>query len=335
VDLSFQGSFNRPDFGPWHVADKDVLWNDAFLTVGIPDMRAIQDAVKVNWSGETREFGPGAIGKGVFESGIQVPLHGMKEPLTSSTSSFSFEVKLAGSKTLNFLPFGKETEVTLHSTWSNPSFVGAYLPSSHEISDQGFTAGWKVLHLGRNYPQQWLDMEVKPEALNESAFGVNLLFPVETYQMTTRSAKYAILFILLTFVTFFFFEIFNKIRIHPVQYLLVGFALCLFYLLLLSLSEHFSFGLSYLVAAIATVTMVTSYSLGVLKAGKRAVLMGAVLGGLYGYLYILLQLQDYALLMGSFGLFFILGLIMFITRKLNWYRISRISETLESVPTPI
>jgi len=329
VNLAVLGSFNRPDFSPWHVQEKDVLWNDAFLSVGIPDMRAIQEVVKISWNGESREFDPGAAGKGVFESGIQVPIRGMKEGTAAQSYAFAFNLKLAGSKTLNFLPLGKETEVGLHSTWNNPSFIGAYLPSNREVSDQGFSAGWKVLHLGRNYPQQWLDAEVKADTIKESAFGVSLLFPVETYQMTTRSAKYAILFILLTFVTFFFFEIFNKIRIHAVSYLLVGFAMCLFYLLLLSLSEHLDFGLSYLAAAVATVLLVTSYSMAVLKAGSRAVVMGGVLAGLYGYLYILLQLQDYALLMGAVGLFVILAVIMFITRKVNWYGLTSSAAPLE------
>jgi inner membrane protein len=288
-------------------------------------MRAIQEVVKISWNGESREFDPGAAGKGVFESGIQVPVHGMKEGTAAQSYSFAFNLRLAGSKTLSFLPLGKDTEVSLHSTWNNPSFIGSYLPANREVSDQGFSAGWKVLHLGRNYPQQWLDTEVKPDTIKESAFGVSLLFPVETYQMTTRSAKYAILFILLTFVTFFFFEIFNKIRIHAVSYLLVGFAMCLFYLLLLSLSEHLDFSFSYLAAAVATVLLVTAYSLAVLKAGGRALLMGGVLAGLYGYLYILLQLQDYALLMGAVGLFFILALIIFITRKVNWYGLTSTS----------
>ncbi|MFO1519597.1 MAG: cell envelope integrity protein CreD [bacterium] len=323
VDLNFQGSFPRPDFSAWHIPEKDVLWDDAFLSVGIPDMRAIQESVKVSWGDSSSEFGPGEAGRGIFTSGIQVPIRGLKQGKTGDTYPYAFDLKLAGSKSLDFLPFGKQTQVTLHSTWNNPSFGGAYLPTTRDISEKGFSATWKVLQLGRNYPQQWLDGVVKAENYNPSAFGVDLLFPVESYQMNTRSAKYGILFILLTFVTFFFFEIFSKLRIHPVQYLLVGFALCLFYLLLLSLSEYLEFGRSYLVASLATISIITGYSSKVLHNGKRALVMGFVLGGLYAYLYTLVQLQDFSLLMGSVGLFIILAAIMFITRKVDWYSVGR------------
>jgi inner membrane protein len=324
VDLQVQGRFTRPDFSGWRVLETDILWEDATLSVGIPDMRAIQEQVQLSWEGKNLQFGPGSGEKKVFDSGISVKVPGLKEGKNGQDFAFSFPLKLAGSRDLQFLPFGKETSVTLHSDWNNPSFVGAYLPAARQVDEKGFSAEWKVLHLGRNYPQQWLDDEIKPENFNDSAFGVSLLFPVDTYQKTTRCAKYAILFILLTFVTFFFFEILGKLRIHPIQYLLVGLALCLFYLLLLSLSEHLSFGLSYILATAGTVVMITSYSGKVLKNFSRASVMGAVIAGLYGYLYILLQLQDYALLLGSFGLFFILGLIMFITRKIDWYAVASV-----------
>ncbi len=317
--LQVQGFFKRPELSRWRIPEKDILWEEAFLTVGIPDMRAIQEPAKVIWNQSPQEFGPGNGGRAAFDSGIAAPAPGLRGGSTGQEYAFAFELKLAGSKDLLFLPLGKQTDVHLKSAWNNPSFTGAYLPASREVDASGFAADWKVLHLGRNYPQQWLDREIKPENFQESSFGVSLLLPVDTYQKTTRSAKYAILFILLTFVTFFFFEIFNKVRIHPIQYLLVGFAMCLFYLLLLSLSEHLVFGLSYAIATAATVFLITLYSAKVLKNGKRALVMGGVLSGIYGYLYILLQQQDYALLLGSLGLFVALAVIMFITRRVDWY----------------
>ncbi len=321
ANLTIRGGFLKPDFASLKISEKNILWEEARLSVGIPDMRAIQEPARLKFLEQSIAFEPGnPIGE-VFPASIRAPVRELKSLLPGQEIPFAFELKLAGSKTLQFLPLGKQTEVALHSPWTNPSFMGAYLPTEREIGERGFSAHWKVLHLGRNYPQQWLDGQIKAEALAESAFGVSLLLPVDTYQMTTRSAKYAILFILLTFVTFFLFEVFMTRRIHPIQYLLVGFSLCLFYLLLLSLAEHLPFARSYLVASLGTIATITGYSLAVLKSGGRALVMGAILGVLYGYLYILLQLQDYALLLGSVGLFAILGLIMFITRKVDWYTV--------------
>jgi inner membrane protein len=244
-----------------------------------------------------------------------------KAPIASDLP-FQFELKLAGSRSLQFLPFGKKTNVSLHSNWQSPSFIGNYLPTRRDITPQGFSAHWEILHLARNYPQNWSDQEVTKEKYQESAFGAELLFPVDHYQEVTRSAKYGILFIALTFVTFFFFEIFSRLKVHPVQYLLVSFGLCLFYLLLLSLSEYLGFGVAYALAGAATVLLISGYSGTVLKTGRRAFAMGGILAGLYAYLYVLLQLTDFALLMGSIGLFGILTIIMFITRKVDWYSLN-------------
>lgn len=155
-------------------------------------------------------------------------------------------------------------------------------------------------------------------ALENSAFGVDLFLPVDAYQKTERSTKYGVLFLLLTFLTFFLYEVFSGLSLHPMQYLLVGSALCLFYLLLLSISEHAPFGWAYLVAAIATVLLIGGYSAAVLRGRLRALLMTVVLGVLYGYLYVLLQLEDYALLLGAAGLFAILALVMYLTRRIDW-----------------
>ena len=160
-------------------------------------------------------------------------------------------------------------------------------------------------------------MAVKP-ALEASAFGVDLFLPVDAYQKTERSVKYGVLFLILTFLTFFLYEVFNGVPLHPMQYFLVGSALCIFYLLLLSISEHAPFGLAYLVAATATVLLIGGYSAAVLRGRLRALLMTIVLAVLYGYLYVLLQLEDYALLLGSIGLFVILALVMFLTRRIDW-----------------
>lgn len=329
--LSFTGSFPRirnlfPQAqyaGGKGIAPEDILWNEATLSLGIPDMRGITESVILQWDNRQLDFEPGAGNAPFYNSGIHVAL-----PLPTSVEevkphTFKTEVILNGSQSLSFLPVAKMTSVALKSTWKDPSFYGAFLPLEREVSEQGFTALWRVASLGRSFPQQWKseDTGVLPNSLYESAFGLRLLMPVSIYQTAMRSVKYAVLFIVLTFVTFFIFELFNPIRIHPLQYLLVGFALCVFYLLLLSFSEQIGFDFAYLVSGAATVTLISAYSSFILKDLQRAFILGATLALLYGYLYILVQLQTMALLFGSLGLFFILALIMFITRKVDWYAV--------------
>lgn len=184
-------------------------------------------------------------------------------------------------------------------------------------------ATWSVPYFGRSYPQQWLEAErerlVPESALNESAFGVDLYLPVDVYQKTERSVKYGMLFLVLTFLAFFLFEVFSPVSLHPMHYLLVGSALCLFYVLLLSISEHISFGNAYAIASAGIIALISGYSFTILRGRRRAFAMSGMLVLLYSYLYVLLQAEDYALLLGSIGLFVILAAVMYLTRKVDWY----------------
>jgi inner membrane protein len=252
------------------------------------------------------------------------------------TDSLRFEcdLNLNGSTDLYFMPFGKQTNVSLTSPWATPSFTGAYLPDSRTVDAAGFRAQWKVLQYNRNYPQQGVGAFLfrrqpgaayaegyKGESVSDpTAFGVRLLTPVDEYQKTMRSAKYAVMFILITFTAFFFVEILDKRRIHPIQYLLVGFAVCLFYLLLLALSEHISFNWAYLASAAAILGMITFYVRYVFQNARLTALFSGILALLYGFYFSLLQLEDYSLLLGTLGLALILGTIMYLTRKVNWYK---------------
>ena len=173
-----------------------------------------------------------------------------------------------------------------------------------------------MLNLNRNYPQQWTGGEYN---VTESAFGVELLVPVDHYQKNTRSAKYAIMFIGLTFVAFLLFELIAKKRIHPVQYLLVGGALCVFYTLLISFSEQIGFFWAYTISSVATISLITLYFNSIIKSIKSTLVLSLMLVGLYLFLFTILQLQDYALLMGSIGLFVVISLVMYISRKVDWY----------------
>ena len=201
------------------------------------------------------------------------------------------------------------------SNWNTPSFDGAFLPDKRDINTSGFNASWKILHLNRNYPQSWLNNSF---SVNNSAFGINLLLPIDNYTKTDRSIKYAILFIALTFLIFFFLELLNNKSVHPLQYILIGFALCLFYVLLLSISEHINYTLSYIIASVMTIGLITWYSLSILHDKKLSFLVGGNLVLLYSFIFTIIQLEDFSLLMGSIGLFLILALVMYFSKKINW-----------------
>lgn len=308
--LKVRGAFTAPDFSKWDVADRDVLWHEASLLVGGLDMKGIREGVVLDWGGRALPFAPGLESDEVFKSGIGVPV-----PLARGEShAFSFDLRLAGSGRLDVLPLGKETILRLASAWPSPSFGGAFLPVEREVTAGGFRATWKVLHFNRNYPQQWQGGRVL-----DAAFGVRLIVPVDEYQKTTRAAKYDVLFICLTFLLFFFVEVLGRRRLHPIQYLMVGLAVCLFYLLLLSLSEHVPFAAAYATAAAGVVALLTGYAKGVFANARTTAAVAAFTVGLYACLYVILQMEDYAVLMGSLALFAALAVVMYVSRKIDWY----------------
>jgi inner membrane protein len=323
----------KPSFNELNVKPEDVLWGDAVISMGIPDMRGINQTVFIDWDGGRRTFGPGVRATDLYASGVSVAL----DTLTADTMhSFAIDLSLNGSRGINFLPLGRQTSVEINSSWPNPSFSGAFLPGERSITDAGFKAKWTVLDLNRNYPQRWTgntptvrrtdggeDYASYDNAVDASAFGVGLIVPVDHYQQSLRSAKYAGLFIALTFLTFFLIEILNRLRLHPIQYLLVGCALVLFYLLLVSLSEHLSFGTSYAIACTGIVGLVTFYAASVFRRLAITAITFVVVAALYGYLYVLLQMEDYTLLLGSVGLFLILAAVMYVTRKMDWYAVGK------------
>ena len=271
-------------------------------------------------------------------SGISSKITPQQLFANASIVHFTINLKLKGSESIQFTPLGRTTKVVIRSNCQTPSFNGAFLPTEREVSSEGFTSKWEVLEFNRNYSQilkespyrattnEYRDMtddnlgfQYTNYAITESTFGVNLLFPVDQYQKSTRSAKYAFLIIILTFVVSFFVEIFQKKNIHPVQYLLVGLALCLFYTLLVSTSEHIGFTPAYIISALMTTLLITFYMVGILKIKKTAFTIGGLLACLYAYIFFLIQLETYALLVGSIGLFVILAIIMYFSQKINWY----------------
>jgi inner membrane protein len=311
--LDLSAVFSRPRFGDLNVDPGDILWSDASVSLGISDMKGVKDPVDVNWNGGMIETNPGIPNNDVVSSGMTMPVD-----LSGNETEFTYQTKLNlnGSFGLRFSPMGKETNLHLSSTWRNPSFTGDYLPTEREVTDNGFQSDWRILYVSRDFPQQWIGSRYQ---VDKSLFGVSLLVPVDQYQKTMRTIKYSIMFFALTFLTFFVIEILGGRPIHPIQYLLIGLALLIFYTLLLSLSEYIPFGYAYLVASIAIVALITLYSTSFLSGKLRPMIVALVLVVLYGYLYVVLQLQDYALLMGSFILFVALALTMYLTRKIDWF----------------
>jgi inner membrane protein len=321
-------------------ADK-VLWEKAYVSLHIPDLRGINKRVLLNWNKEVIEMNPGIENHDIIISSFNkyntpekyiyndeaIPVRTSADKSSSGLSAkvnikdagkidFDLTLDLNGSSSLYFIPTGKETNVYLKSAYTTPSFDGAFITDSNNVNNKGFTASWKILNLNRNFPQEWTNNDF---AINDAAFGVNLLIPVDHYQKSMRSAKYAIMFIFLTFLVFLFTEILNGFKIHPVQYLLVGLALIIFYTLLLSISEHLGFTKSYMISSAAIIVLISLYSKTIFKENRLMALLAGILIILYGFLFVILRSEDYALLIGSIGLFIVLCIVMYLSRKIKWY----------------
>ena len=314
------GSFDLTDIEQEVSVDVRILWDQAVISINVSDPRGISSMFDLTLNGMHYEMLPSSEFSTLDGSGV----HGnVAIDPKQADYQFSFELPLKGSQEISFLPLGENTDVKISSDWNAPSFTGEFLPESRSITESGFEAVWSVTSYGKNLPQSWIgSVAVDYETLLSKAFGVGLYQEVDFYTMVDRSTKYSILFISLTFLTFFMYEVLAGLRIHPMQYLLVGLAIALFYLLLLSFAEIIGFLYAYLVAAIATTVLITGYCFSVLKAKKRALSIAALLTALYGYLYILLQMDQYSLLFGSVLLFGVLATVMYITRNLDWYSLN-------------
>jgi inner membrane protein len=256
-------------------------------------------------------------------SALSTPID-LKSRDASKPLEFRLEFEVAGSESLHFLPLGSHTTVSATVAWPHPDFDGAFFPISRDIKPGGYSAKWEVLELNRAYPRLWSGDSVTEAMLSASAFGVRLFQPSNIYSQNYRAVRYGILFIAITFACLFAWEhLVRGLRLHPMQYLLVGLALAIFYLLLLALSEHIGFGFSYGVAAVSLVALITAYIAGFTNNRRAAIVIGAALAATYGILYVILLSDDYALLLGSLLLFAILAGLMLATRRLDWSRVGR------------
>ncbi|MDX6765191.1 MAG: cell envelope integrity protein CreD [Candidatus Methylacidiphilales bacterium] len=316
-NITLSGAFSQPDWQALKIDPKEAVYEDAVVVVGVSDLRGTRGRLVLDWGGRACPMTPGT-NTDLLPAGVSASVKGWLP--TDQPTSFSLPVTFNGSQQVLIAPLGVESRVHLSSDWPDPGFRGAFLPTSREISAQGFTAAWDVSYYGRSFPQQWARQnEVSSATLHKSLFGVEFVSLIDFYRNVERAIKYAMLFLVLVFTAFFLFEVISKLRIHPFQYILVGAALCLFYLGLLSLSEFLRFGWAYLVAAAASWALVSLYSLSVLRSGSRTLIVAGLLALIQGLLYVVLQLQDYALLVGTIGLFLALAAVMFVTRRVDWY----------------
>ncbi|QLH68962.1 cell envelope integrity protein CreD [Aeromonas veronii] len=304
----------------------ELVAGKPYLSLVLSDARGINSVPELQLGKLRTPFAPGAR-LGSTLAGIHAPL----DSLPQQDGTFHLELNLQGMNELEVVPLGRESKLQLAGNWPHPNFIGDFLPASRSLNQEGFSASWQT---------SWFatDMESRfNRAMNGGegelpTFSVSLVQPVDHYQLNERAAKYALLFIGLTFISFFMFELLKGLRVHPIQYALVGMGLAIFYLVLLALTEHLGFGWAYLVAALASVLLNGFYLSHVLGGPKQGIGFAALLGLVYAILYSLLQAEEIALLLGALLLFATLALIMLLTRKLDWYQVMG-QQSVESRPT--
>lgn len=326
--LQVSGRFEAPNLAELVSDAKDVRWQDAVLAVGIADVSGLKStaAVKIDGANE-RAFDPSLGMPGYNLQGIHARVGDATAATTGSglrAFDFTFALELDGSSGMFFAPIARDTIVTMDSPWPHPSFTGSFLPTERKITADSFSARWQIPHLARSVPHGWTmaatgEYGDGPEQrLSPFGFGVNFYVPVDTYDLASRAAKYALMFLATAFMAVFLMEMRSGRSVHAVQYLLVGIAMVFFYVLLLALAEHVGFATAYVSAAAATSTMLALYIAKAQASVLKGAVMLGVLAALYTLLYMILRLEDYALLAGAIGGFVMLTIVMFATLKVDW-----------------
>ena len=289
-------------------------WKEASLRLPLSDVRSVREFSGAMVGQRILTFGP-ALADGL--PGVEARID-LSEFLHDESMPFSAQLVLAGSQSLSFLPTAETTKVDLLSDWPDPQFQGAFLPAQYSLDGHGFHANWQVLALNRPFAQSWVDSQIDSAHFTNAAYGVELFQSVDVYQRSERAVKYALLFIALTFLSFFAWESLGKVRVHAMQYLLIGLALSTFYLLLIALAEHLPFWLSYWIGAMALVGLLGFYISGAMNSVRLGAVIATVMSLVYGLLFMLVLSESYALLIGAIALFSILATVMGATRKLRW-----------------
>ncbi len=317
TDLKIKAQFSTEKMS--QLKGETLTLGQPFIVVGVGDARGIGTVNVSKINGETLTVEPGTGVSGTL-SGIHIPL--TDKALENKTFAFEMSLNLAGTGSFAVAPVGRNSEMTLNSNWPHPGFMGDYLPVKHQIGKSGFQANWQSSWFANNM-QSWLSDGKTPEWSTIPAFSVTVATPADQYQLTDRAIKYAILLIALTFMAFFVFETLTGLRLHPMQYLLVGLSLVLFYLVLLALSEHAGFTPAWIVASLVAALMNGMYLQAVLKSWKRSGVFVLALLGLDVVMWFLLRSEDSALLLGSAVLALALFAVMYLTRHLDWYALSQ------------
>jgi len=315
ADMKVSGLFSFPDTEKLGIKSSQILWNASYMMIGIPNLQGIKNKIIFKVNDQAQEVTPSIPKNDILDSGITIPLS--LDPEQRNSYKFNFDLTLNGTEGLYFLPIGKQTNIHLSSTWKSVEYIGDFIATEKADTKNGIDARWDIFDYNRNFTQRWIGPNVNFE---KSRIGIDLELPLDHYQKTLRAVKYAIMFIVLTFLVFFIVELTSKNPIHPVQYLLVSFALVLFYCLLLAFSEKIGFDWSYLISATATIILITLYSRSIFRNKMRTIFMGIFLTILYVFLYVVIQLEDMALLLGSIGLFITLAAVMYASRKIEWYK---------------
>jgi len=324
------GNFQIPDLQPVERVrpDSHLAWGKPFIAISLSDMRGVSGSPALQWGTQTVGFEKGS-GLDFSENGMHAVLPGAL-PAKGETVAFSLKLGLRGTVGLGIVPIGESNAIQLSSAWPHPSFGGRFLPDAQtqSVGPEGFRAQWNISALASAATQQFLraaqsDDKHCGNASCLESIEVRLVEPINVYTQSDRALKYGFLFVGITFAAFFLFELLRRLRIHPAQYFLVGLSQALFFLLVLSLSEHLAFHLAYLAAAGSSVGLIAFYLAHVMQHRWRGLGFGGVLGLLYGALYGLLISEDIALMLGSLLLFLLLALTMILTRRLDWYQIGR------------
>ena len=316
ADMNFKGNFTMPNFSKLGIADEYIQWDKASIIVKTTNLKSIKSELKIQLNNDKFSFEPQNSDKSEY-SVLATSIFDYKTLVNKDKINFNFAITYNGSNSVKFIPVGKVTTVSVDSDWESPSFEGSFAASdtTKTINKKGFHADWKVLDINRTFTQQYAN--VLPD-LDDYLFGVKLIQTVDEYQQNERASKYGFLVIGLTFLIFFLIQSVSKINIHIFQYSMIGLALIMFYTLLISITEHSTFSFAYTIAGASVVAMITLYSISILKNRKFPMFIGTALSVLYTFIYVIIQMEDYALLVGSIGLFFILGAVMYFSRKIDW-----------------
>jgi len=322
-----KGRFSPLELKKSGINPEMILWDKVKVDIGLSDLKGLKNNPVIKLGNVPYNVETDFSSLKLFTNNLVII------PDLSTTKNtaidFNFDLDFRGSGELNFLHLGKNTSVKVSGNWDTPSFTGRFLPENRDISKGEFSAAWKLPYFNRPFPQQWTGNTATLDTTNKDAsFGVKFLLPVDQYQKTMRTAKYAVLIILLTFVSLFFTELLNKKKVHLLQYILIGAAMTIYYTLLLSFSEQVGFNIAYLIASVATVGLIATFIASLLKNRKAALVFGSILTLFYSFVFVIIQLQDLALLFGSVGLFIIIASLMYLSAQIDWNK-KLVSETLQ------